>query len=451
MFAGCFFVVPALYLNAGICYNGSYGALHAPDQTITLIKERPMNDITSRVFDLIAQEEKRQGETIELIASENFVSEDVKKAVGSCLTNKYAEGLPGKRYYGGCEVVDMVEDLCRETWKKVFETDYHVNVQPHSGSQANLAAYQAVMQPGDTLLSMSLNDGGHLTHGASVNQSGKLYNIVFYGTDSTGRIDMDDVRKKALECRPKVILAGASAYARIIDFDAFRAIADEVGAYFMVDMAHIAGLVAAHVHPSPFAAGADIITTTTHKTLRGPRGGLIFCKSELAKKVDSCVFPRTQGGPLEHVIAGKCVAAAEALEPSFADSGKNIVENCRAMADEFLKMGYDLATGGTDNHLMLLDLTKKNVTGLDLQNALDRCNITLNKNCVPNEQRSPSVTSGVRIGTAAMTTRGFGKAQFVAAAHLIDRAVNALAAGTFTDATAAEIGAEARALIASVG
>ncbi len=410
-----------------------------------------MNDIKARVFDLIGQEEKRQSETIELIASENFVSEDVKKAVGSCLTNKYAEGVPGKRYYGGCEIVDEVEDLCRETWKKVFDTDYHVNVQPHSGSQANLAAYQAVMQPGDTLLSMSLNDGGHLTHGSGVNQSGRIYHVVFYGTDASGRIDMADVRRKALECRPKVILAGASAYARIIDFDAFRAIADEVGACFMVDMAHIAGLVAAGVHPSPFAAGADIITTTTHKTLRGPRGGLIFCKPELGKKMDSAVFPRTQGGPLEHVIAGKAVAAAEALDPSFREYGRNVVENCRAMADEFLAMGYDLVTGGTDNHLMLLDLTNKNVTGLDLQNTLDRCNITLNKNCVPNEQRSPAVTSGVRIGTAAMTTRGFGKKEFAAAAHLIDRAVRALADGTFTDATADAIGAEARALIASVG
>ena len=402
------------------------------------------------IFKLISLEEKRQSETIELIASENFVSEDVKKAVGSCLTNKYAEGLPGKRYYGGCEYVDQLEDQCRELWKQVFDTDYHVNVQPHSGSQANLAAYQAVMAPGDTLLSMSLNDGGHLTHGSSVNQSGKLYNIVFYGTDKDGRIDMADVRKKALEHKPKVILAGASAYARVIDFDAFRAIADECGALFMVDMAHIAGLVAAGVHPSPFKAGADIITTTTHKTLRGPRGGLIFCKQELGKKIDSSVFPRTQGGPLEHVIAGKAIAAAEALDPSFKVYGENVVKNCAAMADEFKKMGYSLVTGGTDNHLMLLDLSDKNVTGLDLQNALDRCSITLNKNCVPNEQRSPSVTSGVRIGTAAMTTRHFGPEQFTATAHLIAEAVRALADGTFTDETAKAIGEKARALIAQV-
>ncbi len=409
-----------------------------------------MNDLKARVFDLIRREDERQHETIELIASENFVSEDVLKAVGSCLTNKYAEGLPGKRYYGGCDNVDQVEDLCREAWKKVFDTDYHVNVQPHSGSQANLAAYQAVMVPGDTLLSMSLNDGGHLTHGSGVNQSGKLYNVVFYSTDANGYIDMEDVRRKALEHHPKVILAGASAYARIIDFDAFRRIADEVGAYFMVDMAHIAGLVAAGVHPSPFKAGADIITTTTHKTLRGPRGGLIFCRQELAKKMDSSVFPRTQGGPLEHVIAGKAIAAAEALDPSFREYGKAIVRNCSAMAGEFKAMGYDLVTGGTDNHLMLLDLTGKHVTGLDLQNALDKCNITLNKNCVPNEKLSPAVTSGVRIGTAAMTTKGFGEKEFIAAAHLIDEAVRALADGTFTDGTAKAIGEKAKALIASV-
>ena len=405
-------------------------------------------ELKEQIFSLIGKEEKRQKETIELIASENFVSEDVKRAVGSCLTNKYAEGLPGKRYYGGCEYVDEIEDLCRRLWQQVFHTDYHVNVQPHSGSQANLAAYQAVMTPGDTLLSMSLNDGGHLTHGSSVNQSGKLYNIVFYGTDANGYIDMADVRKKALECHPKVILAGASAYARVIDFAAFRAIADEVGAFFMVDMAHIAGLGAAGVHPSPFEAGADIVTTTTHKTLRGPRGGLIFCKEELGKKMDSAVFPRTQGGPLEHVIAGKAVAAAEALDASFKTYGENIIKNSQAMAQAFRDMGYDLVTGGTDNHLMLLDLTNKNVTGLDLQNALDRCNITLNKNCVPNEQRSPSVTSGVRIGTAAMTTRGFNEEKFVAAAHLIDEVVTALAAGTFTDETAALVGEKARALIA---
>ena len=406
-----------------------------------------MNEKVKEVFSLIEAEKKRQSETIELIASENFVSQDVLSAVGSCLTNKYAEGLPGKRYYGGCEQVDRMEDLCRDLWRQVFRTDYHVNVQPHSGSQANLAAYCAVMDVGDTLLAMSLNDGGHLTHGSPVNQSGKLYRSVFYGTDENGYIDMEDVRRKALEYHPKVILAGASAYPRIIDFDAFRAIADEAGAYFMVDMAHIAGLVAAGCHPSPFAAGADIITTTTHKTLRGPRGGLIFAKEELGKKIDSAVFPRTQGGPLEHVIAGKAVAAAEALDPSFKTYAERIVENCAAMADEFLSMGYDLVTGGTDNHLMLLDLTRQDVTGIQLQTALDACHITLNKNCVPHETRSPQVASGVRIGTAAMTTKGFDPDRFRRTARLIDRAVRALREGTFESAECAKIADEVRRLL----
>ncbi len=406
-----------------------------------------MNEKVKEVFSLIEAEKKRQSETIELIASENFVSQDVLSAVGSCLTNKYAEGLPGKRYYGGCEQVDRMEDLCRDLWRQVFRTDYHVNVQPHSGSQANLAAYCAVMDVGDTLLAMSLNDGGHLTHGSPVNQSGKLYRSVFYGTDENGYIDMEDVRRKALEYHPKVILAGASAYPRIIDFDAFRAIADEAGAYFMVDMAHIAGLVAAGCHPSPFAAGADIITTTTHKTLRGPRGGLIFAKEELGKKIDSAVFPRTQGGPLEHVIAGKAVAAAEALDPSFKTYAERIVENCAAMADEFLSMGYDLVTGGTDNHLMLLDLTRQDVTGIQLQTALDACHITLNKNCVPRETRSPQVASGVRIGTAAMTTKGFDPDRFRRTARLIDRAVRALREGTFESAECAKIADEVRRLL----
>ncbi len=409
-----------------------------------------MNEYTSQVFSLIEEEKTRQAQTIELIASENFASENVQKAVGSCLTNKYAEGLPGKRYYGGCEVVDKVENLCRDLWRKVFSENYHVNVQPHSGSQANLAAYQAVMMPGDTLLSMDLDHGGHLTHGASVNQSGKLYNIVFYGTNEKGYIDMDDVRRKALEFHPKVILAGASAYPRTLDFEGFRRIADECGAYLMVDMAHIAGLVAAGAHPSPFAAGADIITTTTHKTLRGPRGGLIFCKPELAKKIDSCVFPRTQGGPLEHVIAGKAVAAAEVLDPSFTEYGHRVVENCKHLADVFVSLGYDVVTGGTDNHLILLDLTRTGITGLDLQNTLDRCHITLNKNCVPNETRSPSVTSGVRIGTAAMTTRGFGKEQFEKTVYLIHKVICALQEGTLDDELIKDTSAASMALIASV-
>ncbi len=406
-----------------------------------------MENCKQAIFDLIAREEARQSSTIELIASENFVSEDVLRAAGSVLTNKYAEGLPGARYYGGCDAVDQVEDLCRELWKKVFSTGYHVNVQPHSGSQANLAAYAAVLQPGDTILSLGLNDGGHLTHGSPVNQSGRLYHAEFYATDENGFIDMEDVRKKALACRPRLILTGASAYPRLIDFDAFRAIADECGAYFMVDMAHIAGLVAGGCHPSPFDAGADIITTTTHKTLRGPRGGLIFCKPELKKAVDSAVFPRTQGGPLEHIIAAKAVAAAEALEPSFAVYARRVVENCAAMADEFLSLGYSLVTGGTDNHLLLLDLTDRNVTGRDLQNALDLCHITLNKNCVPREKRPPSVTSGVRIGTAAMTTRGFGAAEFRETVRMIHRVIQALEDGSFDEGFAADTAREAQKLI----
>ncbi len=407
-------------------------------------------NLKQEIFDLIALEEERQRHTIELIASENFVSKDVLRAVGSVLTNKYAEGLPGARYYGGCDRVDAVEDLCREAWQKVFKTDYMVNVQPHSGAQANLAAYAAVLRPGDRVLSMALNDGGHLSHGSPVNQSGKLYDFSFYSTTPEGYIDMEDVRKKALELRPRLILAGASAYPRIIDFDAFRRIADECGALFMVDMAHIAGLVAAGCHPSPFAAGADIITTTTHKTLRGPRGGLIFAKPELKKAVNSAVFPRTQGGPLMHVIAGKAVAAAEALEPAFTTYAKHVVTNCAAMADELTRLGYALVTGGTDNHLLLMNLSGREVTGLQLQTSLDQCHVTLNKNCVPREQRSPAVTSGVRIGTAAMTTRGFGTAEFRETARLIDRVIKALENNIFDDGFAADISAEARSLIERV-
>ncbi len=409
-----------------------------------------MSDIQC-IFSLIEEEKARQSRTIELIASENFVSENVLRAAGSCLTNKYAEGYPGKRYYGGCHIVDRIEDLCREQWKQVFHTDYHVNVQPHSGSQANGEAYAAVLKPGDTILSMSLDNGAHLTHGSPVNFSGKLYNVVFYNTDDNGFINMDDVRTKALECRPKLILAGASAYPRIIDFKAFRAIADEVGALLMVDIAHIAGLVAAGCHPSPFEAGCDIITTTTHKTLRGPRGGLIFCKPELAKKVDSAVFPGNQGGPLEHIIAAKAVAAVEACDPSFTAYIRSVVANCRAMADEFIRLGYDLVTGGTDNHLFLVDLTKQNVTGKALQNALDECDITLNKNCVPNEKRSPMVTSGVRVGTAAMTTRGMTADGFVATARVIDRAVKALQADAFNEDFIASAKADVAAIIARIG
>lgn len=385
--------------------------------------------MASKVFELIAKEQARQDETVELIASENFVSADVLRAVGSCLTNKYSEGYPTERtggnkgrYYGGCEVVNELEEYCCDMWRKVFATDYHVNVQPHSGSSANLAAYLSVLEPGDTILSMSLSNGGHLTHGSPVNFSGKLFHMAFYDVDSRGFIDYDAMAELARSLRPRLILAGASAYSRIIDFARIAAIAREVGAYFMVDMAHIAGLVAAGDHPSPFGL-ADLITTTTHKTLRGPRGGLIFCKPELAKKVDSAVFPGTQGGPLQHVIAGKAVAAEEACTPEFAAYIHAVVRNCRAMCDEFLRMGYKVVTGGTDNHLFLLDLTDTGLTGKAVQDELDRHGITLNKNCVPNETRSPQQTSGVRIGTAAMTTKGYTEEDFRAVARRIDAVI----------------------------
>lgn len=383
----------------------------------------------SKVFDIIEKEKHRQDTTVELIASENFVSENVLKAVGSCLTNKYSEGYPAEhksgskgRYYGGCEYIDELEEYCCDMWRKVFNTDYHVNVQPHSGSSANLAAYMSVLKPGDTILAMSLNNGGHLTHGSSVNFSGKLFNMKFYDVDSEGFIDFNDVKNKAEEFRPKLILAGASAYSRIIDFEKFAEIAKSVGAYFMVDMAHIAGLVAAGDHPSPFGL-ADIITTTTHKTLRGPRGGLIFCKPELAKKVDSTIFPGTQGGPLEHVIAGKAVAAEEACTEEFKNYIHNVVGNCKAMCDEFISMGYKIVTGGTDNHLFLVDLTATGLTGKEVQDELDKHHITLNKNCVPTETRSPQQASGVRIGTAAMTTKGYKKDDFIKVAHDIDKVI----------------------------
>lgn len=383
----------------------------------------------SKVFDIIEKEKHRQDTTVELIASENFVSENVLKAVGSCLTNKYSEGYPANhksgnkgRYYGGCEYIDELEEYCCDMWRKVFNTDYHVNVQPHSGSSANLAAYMSVLKPGDNILAMSLNNGGHLTHGSSVNFSGKLFNMKFYDVDANGFIDFNDVKNKAEEFRPKLILAGASAYSRIIDFEKFADIAKSVGAYFMVDMAHIAGLVAAGDHPSPFGL-ADIITTTTHKTLRGPRGGLIFCKPELAKKVDSTIFPGTQGGPLEHVIAGKAVAAEEACTEEFKNYIHDVVGNCKAMCDEFISRGYKIVTGGTDNHLFLVDLTATGLTGKEVQDELDKHHITLNKNCVPTETRSPQQASGVRIGTAAMTTKGYKKNDFIKVAHDIDKVI----------------------------
>ena len=360
----------------------------------------------SEIADAIQAEMKRQNSHLELIASENWVSKAVMAAMGSPLTNKYAEGYPGKRYYGGCQCVDVVEDLARERAKKLFGCDY-ANVQPHSGAQANLAVFFAMLEPGDKVMGMNLDHGGHLTHGSPVNISGKYFNIVSYGVNDEGVIDYDKVREIAVKEKPKMIIAGASAYARIIDFKKFREIADEVGAYLMVDMAHIAGLVAAGLHPSPIPY-ADVTTTTTHKTLRGPRGGLILCNQEAADKFNfnKAVFPGIQGGPLEHVIAGKAVCFKEALEPEFAEYQKQIIKNAQALSKGLMARGVKIVSGGTDNHLMLIDLRGEEVTGKELEKRLDAAHITCNKNTVPNDPRSPFVTSGVRLGTPAVTTRG---------------------------------------------
>ena len=353
------------------------------------------------------RELSRQRRNIELIASENIVSEAVLLAAGGVLTNKYAEGYPGHRYYGGCTYVDEVEELARERACRLFGAE-HANVQPHSGASANFAVFFALLEPGDTVLSMSLAAGGHLSHGMKLNVSGKYFNIVHYGVDPvTERIDYDEVRRLALECRPKMIIAGASAYPRVIDFAQFRRIADEVGAYLMVDMAHIAGLVAAGLHPSPVPY-ADVVTTTTHKTLRGPRGGMILCREELAKSIDKAIFPGTQGGPLMHSIAAKAVALGEALTPEFTVYQNNIVKNARVLADGLTARGIRLISGGTDNHLMLLDLRGTPVTGKELETRLDEVCITANKNAVPNDPQKPMITSGLRVGTPAVTTRGFG-------------------------------------------
>lgn len=360
----------------------------------------------SEIADAIQAEMERQNSHLELIASENWVSKAVMAAMGSPLTNKYAEGYPGKRYYGGCQCVDVVEDLARERAKKLFGCDY-ANVQPHSGAQANLAVFFAMLEPGDKVMGMNLDHGGHLTHGSPVNISGKYFNIVSYGSNDEGVIDYDKVREIAVKEKPKMIIAGASAYARIIDFKKFREIADEVGAYLMVDMAHIAGLVAAGLHPSPIPY-ADVTTTTTHKTLRGPRGGLILCNQEAADKFNfnKAVFPGIQGGPLEHVIAGKAVCFKEALEPEFAEYQKQIIKNAQALSKGLMGRGVKIISGGTDNHLMLIDLRGEEVTGKELEKRLDAAHITCNKNTVPNDPRSPFVTSGVRLGTPAVTTRG---------------------------------------------
>ena len=360
----------------------------------------------SEIADAIQAEMERQNSHLELIASENWVSKAVMAAMGSPLTNKYAEGYPGKRYYGGCQCVDVVEDLARERAKKLFGCDY-ANVQPHSGAQANLAVFFAMLEPGDKVMGMNLDHGGHLTHGSSVNISGKYFNVVSYGVNDEGVIDYDKVREIAVKEKPKMIIAGASAYARIIDFKKFREIADEVGAYLMVDMAHIAGLVAAGLHPSPIPY-ADVTTTTTHKTLRGPRGGLILCNQEAADKFNfnKAVFPGIQGGPLEHVIAGKAVCFKEALEPEFAEYQKQIIKNAQALSKGLMDRGVKIISGGTDNHLMLIDLRGEEVTGKELEKRLDAAHITCNKNTVPNDPSSPFMTSGVRLGTPAVTTRG---------------------------------------------
>lgn len=378
--------------------------------------------VDKEVFDAIKREEKRQKSHIELIASENFTSEAVCKAVSSVLTNKYAEGYPGKRYYCGCENIDVIENLAIERAKKLFNAE-HVNVQPHSGSNANFAVYMALCKPGDTILGMSLPAGGHLTHGTSVNASGKVFNAISYGLNNeTELIDYDEVERLAKEFKPKLIIAGASAYPRIIDFSRFRKIADSVGAYLMVDMAHIAGLVAAGLHPNPCEI-ADVVTTTTHKTLRGPRGGVIFCKQELAKKIDSAVFPGTQGGPLEHIIAGKAVMFKEALEPEFKEYQKQVIKNCKTLADELKNYGFRLVSGGTDNHLVLVDLTPFNITGKEASELLHKANITTNKNSIPNEKLSPTITSGLRLGTPAVTTLGMKEDEMKIIASMIYKVV----------------------------
>ncbi len=369
-----------------------------------------LKNFDSEVYASCERELRRQQHNIELIASENIVSEPVLLAAGGVLTNKYAEGYPNARYYGGCVYVDEVEEIARERAKKLFGAE-HANVQPHCGANANLAVFFALLNPGDTVLSMSLADGGHLSHGSPVNISGKYFNIVPYGVSpETGRIDYDNVRALALEHKPKLILAGASAYPRVIDFKKFREIADEVGAYFMVDMAHIAGLVAAGLHPNP-CLYADVVTSTTHKTLRGPRGGLILCKEQFAKMIDKAIFPGTQGGPLMHIIAAKAVAFGEALKDEFKTYQAQVVKNANALADTLKAEGFNLVSDGTDNHLMLLDLRNMNVTGKEFQHRLDEVHITANKNAIPNDPQSPFITSGLRVGTPAVTSRGFKEAE----------------------------------------
>lgn len=390
---------------------------------MTAPHDRTLSDVDPLIAGLIRDEARRQAEGLELIASENFVSRAVLEAVGSVLTNKYAEGYPGRRYYGGCEVVDGVEQLAIDRAKELFGAE-HANVQPHSGSQANMAAYFAVAQPGDKILAMSLAFGGHLTHGAKPNFSGKLFEIVSYGLKEDETIDYDQVEALAREHRPKVIVAGASAYPRIIDFEPFRRAADACGAVLMVDMAHIAGLVAAGLHPSPIPY-AEIVTSTTHKTLRGPRGGLILSNGDLGRKLDSQIFPGIQGGPLEHVIAGKAVAFLEALQPDFKTYQRRIVENAKALAAGLMDAGLRLVSGGTDNHLMLVDLRPKGTTGNVAELALEKAGITVNKNMIPHDPEKPAVTSGIRVGTPALTTRGMGPEEMGTIATLVAEALDA--------------------------
>lgn len=381
-----------------------------------------LKKVDLEVYNEIENELQRQRNKIELIASENFASNAVMEAMGSYMTNKYAEGYPGARYYGGCEYVDVVENLARERAKKLFGAE-HVNVQPHSGAQANMAVYHAILNTGDTVLGLSLAHGGHLTHGSKVNSSGKLYNFIPYGVkEETGTIDYEEVERLAIEHKPKLIVTGASAYARVIDFKKFREIADKVGAILMVDMAHIAGLVAAGLHPNPVEY-ADIVTTTTHKTLRGPRGGMILCKEEYAKAIDKAVFPGTQGGPLMHVIAAKAVCFKEALEPQFKTYQEQVVKNAFCLAESLKKYGFKLVSDGTDNHLILIDLRNKHITGKELEARLDEVGITVNKNAIPFDPEKPSIASGIRIGTPAVTTRGFKEGEMEKIANLINETV----------------------------
>ncbi len=383
---------------------------------------KSLKEVDVEIYNLIKREKKRETGKILMIASENYVSKAVMEAQGSLFTNKYAEGYPGRRYYGGCEYADEIERLAQQRAKELFGVD-HVNVQPHSGTQANMAVYFAYLQPGDTIMGMSLTHGGHLSHGSSVNFTGKLYKTVFYGVDKeTGYINLDEVRRLALEYKPKIIITGASAYPRAIDFKAFYEIAKESGAYLMADIAHIAGLIAAGIHPSPVPY-ADFITTTTHKTLRGPRGGVIMCKEEYAKAIDKAVFPGIQGGPLVHVIAAKAVAFKEALTPEFKDYQQRVVKNAKALAESLKRRGFKLVSNGTDNHLMLVDLTNFNITGKEAEEALDKAGITVNKNTIPFDTKPPTVTSGIRIGTPCVTTRGMGEEEMEEIAEIIIRVI----------------------------